>query len=494
MKYFKLSIIGLAAMFALGIYGCDKGDTIGGCSTSEDCPHPTLYRCDTERNSCLELNPPHCRNGKTDKDETDQDCGGSCTACDINRACKIDLDCKSNKCEQGICISVSCTKDSDCDGVGHSCDTTFGKCSTCLDNKKNGDETDVDCGGPCSSKCSVYEGCKENKDCQSDICGPTGACEPMLCQKNEDCNVANAEKCDEGVCISCHDGEMNGDETDIDCGGSCNQCSEGNSCKEDKDCDGELKCSEAKKCTDGTTAPEIDPEVVCSDGQKNNDETAIDCGGSICPQCSAEKECKVDSDCQSWSCKEGLCASAACVSAKSGEIRINEVFTNPDASKDMTHSTSKQMKYIELFNSTDNKLYLQDLQIEVEDASEKKSVVSLSGCIDAKTYLLIHPASQTPAALDEDAKLLSSSEIETAISSTGKYKIKLVNRSSASPIHGVSVPDMTNNSGVSAAWKTSPQSDNGLDVLVPHTEIKPADAPAAPHTPGLYNEAGEPQG
>ncbi len=480
-------------MFAVGLYGCDKGDTIGGCSTSEDCPHPTLYRCDTLRNSCLELNPPHCRNGKTDKDETDVDCGGSCTACDVNKKCKIDLDCKSNKCAGNICVAVTCTKDEECNGVGHSCDTVLGKCSTCLDNKKNGEETDVDCGGPCKSKCSLHQGCKENSDCQSDICGPTGTCEPTLCQNNNDCDVANAETCDDGVCISCHDGEKNGNETDVDCGGICNKCSVGKSCKDNSDCDSGLKCTE-NRCADGTVEPVIDPEVVCSDGIKNYEETAIDCGGNLCPQCSAEKECKVDSDCQSWSCKGGLCASAPCTSAQSGQIRINEVFTNPDTSKDMMHSTSKQMKYIELYNSTDHKLYLQDLQLDVEDASSRKSAIALSGCIDAHTYLLIHPSNQTPAALDEDAKLLPSSDLEAAISGAGKYVIKLDNRSSSALIHGVSVPDMSSNSGVSAGWKTSPQSENGLDLLVPHTEIKPADAPAATHTPGLYNEAGEPQG
>ena len=495
MKHIKLSIIGLAAMFAIGLYGCDKGDTIGGCSSSEDCPHPTLYRCDTLRSSCLELNPPHCRNSKTDKDETDQDCGGSCTACDVNRKCKIDLDCKSNKCAAGICVSVSCSKDEECNGVGHSCDTILGKCSTCLDNQKNGEETDVDCGGPCKSKCTVYQGCKKDSDCQSNICGATGTCEPTLCQKDNDCNVANSERCDEGVCISCHDNEKNGDETDVDCGGSCNKCSIGKSCLADKDCDTGLKCDESKKCVDGSVVePVIDPEVMCSDGQKNNDETSVDCGGKICPQCAVDRECLADSDCQSWSCKGGLCTAAACTSAKAGEILINEVFTNPDASKDMMHSTSKQMKYIELYNSTDHKLYLQDLQLDVEDAASKKTTVALTGCIDAHTYLLIHPSNQTPAALDEDAKLQASSNIEAAISGPGKYIIKLVNRSSAMQIHGVSVPDMSSNSGVSAARSSSPQSENGIDVLVPHTTIKPADAPAATQTPGLYNEAGEPQG
>lgn len=52
---------------------------------------------------------------------------------------------------------------------------------------------------------------------------------------------------------TCEDGVQNGDETGVDCGGSCNPC-------------------------------EIPPEESCSDGIQNQDETGIDCGGS-CPAC-----------------------------------------------------------------------------------------------------------------------------------------------------------------------------------------------------------------
>lgn len=50
---------------------------------------------------------------------------------------------------------------------------------------------------------------------------------------------------------TCSDGIQNGDETGVDCGGSCPPC-----------------------------AP------TCSDGIQNGDETGVDCGGSSCPPCS----------------------------------------------------------------------------------------------------------------------------------------------------------------------------------------------------------------
>jgi hypothetical protein len=41
---------------------------------------------------------------------------------------------------------------------------------SCTDNKKNGDETDRDCGGTCPDKCPSSYACKVSADCQSNIC------------------------------------------------------------------------------------------------------------------------------------------------------------------------------------------------------------------------------------------------------------------------------------------------------------------------------------
>jgi hypothetical protein len=46
---------------------------------------------------------------------------------------------------------------------------------TCTDLIKNGGETDVDCGGPCASKCAVNLGCSVNGDCK------TGSCSHFYC-------------------------------------------------------------------------------------------------------------------------------------------------------------------------------------------------------------------------------------------------------------------------------------------------------------------------
>jgi len=48
----------------------------------------------------------------------------------------------------------------------------------------------------------------------------------------------------------------------------------------------------------------------CSDGIKNQDETDIDCGGSICSKCSNGKACLIYLDCQSGLCSNGICQSS----------------------------------------------------------------------------------------------------------------------------------------------------------------------------------------
>src|SRR6185295_966278 len=63
------------------------------------------------------------------------------------------------------------------DGSVNPC-STVGAClpdaATCADQSKNGNETDVDCGGSCSP-CTMGQGCAANSDCT------TGSCVNALC-------------------------------------------------------------------------------------------------------------------------------------------------------------------------------------------------------------------------------------------------------------------------------------------------------------------------
>jgi hypothetical protein len=72
----------------------------------------------------------------------------------------------------------------------------------------------------------------------------------------------------------CKDGMKNGNETGVDCGGSCAPCEPG-----------------------------------CADNLKNGEETGVDCGGGCAP-CLAGQGCKQNADCAGDRCESGTCAMA----------------------------------------------------------------------------------------------------------------------------------------------------------------------------------------
>ena len=103
---------------------------------------------------------------------------------------------------------------------------------------------------------------------------------------------------------NCSDLAMNQDESDVDCGGTvCTGCVIGWNCTNDWDCLSG-NCSASGKCVAKTAAP------TCSDGFQNQDESDVDCGGTTCSsKCDNDKNCGVDTDCTSGNCStSGKCA------------------------------------------------------------------------------------------------------------------------------------------------------------------------------------------
>jgi hypothetical protein len=90
---------------------------------------------------------------------------------------------------------------------------------------------------------------------------------------------------------ACRDGVRDGDETDVDCGGSCLRCEAAQACGEGADCRSGI-CREGR-----CTAP------ACDDGVRNGHESDVDCGGDCAP-CAAGKQC----DASSRNCASGHCA------------------------------------------------------------------------------------------------------------------------------------------------------------------------------------------
>ncbi|MBN2052147.1 hypothetical protein JW756_01470 [Candidatus Woesearchaeota archaeon] len=145
--------------------------------------------------------------------------------------------------------------------------------TSCFDSIKDGDETDVDCGGSCL-------GCADGKKCFV----------------NEDCA---SYYCKAGICSapSCTDGLQNGLESDVDCGASCPGCDINKSCNRDNDCISNFCHPTTKKCS----------VASCSDKFQNGDETDIDCGGGCSKKCETGQKCLSGNDCTSGICEAGIC-------------------------------------------------------------------------------------------------------------------------------------------------------------------------------------------
>jgi hypothetical protein len=129
--------------------------------------------------------------------------------------CTVGFDCRSGLCKEGVCAPTAASLN-----------------SSPTDGAKNGDETDVDCGGSRAGKCADGKACVVGGDCTSAIC--------------------KGQKC---VSPSPTDGEKNGDESDVDCGGKkAPKCAVAKACAEHADCASdacsyEKKCVEYKSCT-----------------------------------------------------------------------------------------------------------------------------------------------------------------------------------------------------------------------------------------------------
>ncbi|XXX77856.1 hypothetical protein WMF30_03650 [Sorangium sp. So ce134] len=200
-----------------------------------------------------------------------------------------------------------------------------GATDACADGTKNGDETDVDCGGTCAP-CDLAKACSKTEDCSSGFCAD-GVCCDAAC--DEECDACTAELKGSG-----EDGKCGPTKAETECGeatcsegvqtarGTCNgedvECEPGEetSC-ETFACDPEAnacfaECSEDAQCAtchvcDGdacSLAPAGTPHPGCEDDQLCNATGECKAGNG--------QECADAADCGSGSCVDGVCCDTAC--------------------------------------------------------------------------------------------------------------------------------------------------------------------------------------
>ena len=147
----------------------------------------------------------------------------------------------------------------------------------CTDGKKDGNETDTDCGGSCAATCATGKTCLVSTDCASGGCDAT----THVCAASQ-----------------CTDATRDGSETDVDCGGSCaTPCATG------------LACMVGSDCVTGNCDPatKICALPQCADGVKDGAETGVDCGGGTCAPCAIGTACMVPGDCATDVCTTNVC-------------------------------------------------------------------------------------------------------------------------------------------------------------------------------------------
>ena len=160
---------------------------------------------------------------------------------------------------------------------------------------------EVCCDGACKGLCEA---------CTKELTGvEDGTCSPVMLG-----SVATGECSDKGGCgvgnqCRCEDGEKNGDEAAVDCGGgSCPKCGTGAACVVDSQCEADTcnnntccpansPCNECQQCGPGG---ECLPLALASEGECSNGKT-----------CSADLKCKLKNGEQCISNSD--CASKACV-------------------------------------------------------------------------------------------------------------------------------------------------------------------------------------
>lgn len=241
----------------------------------------------------------------------DQNCAGECAddtgQCDACASGYFDsagedppagtcTECAASGCGSGSYQATTCSATTD-----NTCASCAAACSTC--------------DGPGADDCT--ECAPDYRDCG------TGTCVNSLCGTGGDC--ASAADCESGVCTSticqaptCSDSVLNGDETDVDCGGAtCDGCDLDESCSANGDCadglycdsDSCANCHEACETCDGADASAC---TACASGY-------YDSGGEEPPSgtCTAWSTCSeseyaaspgsatADRDCQTLTTCDG---------------------------------------------------------------------------------------------------------------------------------------------------------------------------------------------
>jgi hypothetical protein len=206
--------------------GCQHTPNDALCEDDDACS--TVDTCDTTE-GCLHTGA--LADGETCTDGNLCTVSGSCLG---GKCVVVDKDCEDGDfCTVNYCDrkygSGNCASDSaNCDD-GNDCTQDFctnGACAPQVINQ--------------AIQCDDGVECTWYATCQAGVCTPSGG---STCPVGAACAFdagCESEKCVDGLCAfsTCHDKVLSGDESDIDCGGTCTKkCFAGQKCNVQTDCD-----------------------------------------------------------------------------------------------------------------------------------------------------------------------------------------------------------------------------------------------------------------
>jgi uncharacterized protein YkwD len=166
-----------------------------------------------------------------------------------------------------------------------------------------------------ASDCAGIDGACQQRSCSDGVCGMQQAAAGTSCDEQGGalCDGAGVcveclveSDCSDGICqanqcvpAACGDGVQNGDESAIDCGGSCAPCANGVQCNGAADCVSGF-------CNAGTCAPCGNDGQCGANGYCN--------AGSCAPKKVGGDVCGAANQCQSGFCPadDGVCCNSAC--------------------------------------------------------------------------------------------------------------------------------------------------------------------------------------
>ncbi|APR76693.1 Tetratricopeptide TPR_2 repeat protein [Minicystis rosea] len=315
--------------------GTGTGGT-GGCTADSDCPAGDCVLATCDKGVCKSFNLPD-GTAVPEPSQVPHDCqkllcDGTGTAKPVADDTDLPDDgeaCTTDTCNSGAAVHTPVALDTDCTAQGPDpkkfCSDPAGtvpgtcvECNTnaqcaslvCQDNKclsaacgdtvKNGDETDVDCGGSCGT-CDNSKQCKTATDCKSGYCQGT-TCQPCYtsswCAQGQYCDTPGSS----GVC-----------KPDKATGQSCtsyDQCSS-NYCTNGFCC-ASSSCGRCKSC--GIAGS----EGTCANLPKGESDLSGNCSSNqVCDgngQCISKngQGCSNGTQCASGFCADGRCCDTAC--------------------------------------------------------------------------------------------------------------------------------------------------------------------------------------